>query len=158
MSEDAWDPAVITDSTTVTTMEVPPSSKLRTFSSDAVNITVRGRLGAEVDLRTLPSGSKVARTRIAVTRRGRDDAGNWHDASTSWYTVKMWGQLGVNASASLVKGQPVIVTGRFDVNEWTNEETGAKGTELVITAQSIGHDLGFGTTAYTRGAKEALAR
>ena len=106
------------------------------------------------DYKQLPSGTKVARCRLAVTRRGRDDAGNWHDASTAWYTVKMWGQLGENASVSLFKGQPVVVTGKFEVNEWSNSETGNRGTELVITATTVGHDLGYGVTEYKRIKKE----
>ena len=95
---------------------------------------------------------------MAVTRRGRDDAGNWHDASTAWYTVKMWGQLAENAAQSLQKGQPVIVTGRLEVNEWSNPQSGSRGTELVITATTIGHDLGYGTAAYSRPVKELATR
>ncbi|MDO5034009.1 MAG: single-stranded DNA-binding protein [Actinomycetaceae bacterium] len=156
MSEWDIDTVVGDSNTTVATVEVPASSKLRTFASDAVNITVRGRLGSGVELRTLPSGSQVGRTRLAVTRRGRDDAGNWHDASTTWYTVKMWGQLAHNAHDSLEKGQPVIVTGRLDVNEW--DQNGSKGTELLITALSVGHDLGYGTSEYRRPDRDAFAR
>ncbi|HHT41309.1 MAG TPA: single-stranded DNA-binding protein [Actinomyces sp.] len=159
MSESGgWDvnstPTTNEDGTTTATMQVQPSSRLRTFASDAVNITVRGRIGSDIDYKQLPSGTKVARCRLAVTRRGRDDAGNWHDASTAWYTVKMWGQLGENASVSLFKGQPVVVTGKFEVNEWSNSETGNRGTELVITATTVGHDLGYGVTEYKRIKKE----
>lgn len=158
--EETWntDTVVADSNTTTATVAVPTSSRLKTFSADAVTITVRGRLGSHIDLKTLPSGSKLARARMAVTRRGRDDAGNWHDASTAWYTVKMWGQLAENAAQSLQKGQPVIVTGRLEVNEWSNLQSGSKGTELVITATTIGHDLGYGTAAYSRPVKELATR
>jgi single-strand DNA-binding protein len=159
MSESGgWDvnstPTINQDGTTTATVQLQPSSKLRTFASDAVNITVRGRIGSDIDYKQLPSGTKVARCRLAVTRRGRDDAGNWHDASVAWYTLKMWGQLGENASVSLFKGQPVVATGKFEVNEWSNSETGNRGTELVITALTVGHDLGYGVTEYKRVKKE----
>ncbi|MDO5048821.1 MAG: single-stranded DNA-binding protein [Actinomycetaceae bacterium] len=145
------------DGLNTATVEIQPSSKLRTFASDAVNITVRGRIGSDIEYRQLQSGTKLARCRLAVTRRGRDDAGNWHDASTAWYTLKMWGQLGENASKSLMKGQPVVATGKFEVNEWSNSETGNRGTELVITAQTVGHDLGYGVTEYQRVKKDSFA-
>lgn len=130
------------------TVPVPITGKIRAYSSDALYVTVRGRSGTSVDFVQLPSGAHTCRFRLAVTQRGKDEAGVWHDLETTWYTVKAWNQLAENCARSVFKGHPVIVSGRLKVNQWENSETGARGTELVIVASSIGHDLTHGMTRF----------
>ncbi|MDO5728064.1 MAG: single-stranded DNA-binding protein [Actinomycetaceae bacterium] len=143
----SWNTASDDESVTV---PVPITGKIQNYSADALHVTVRGRTGTAVDLVQLPSGAQTARFRLAVTQRGRDEAGIWHDLETTWYTVKAWNQLADNCARSIFKGHPVIVSGRLKVNQWENSETGARGTELVIVASSIGHDLTHGLTRYFR--------
>lgn len=130
------------------TVPVPITGKIRAYSSDALHVTMRGRSGTSVDFAQLPSGARTSRFRLAVTQRGKDEAGVWHDLETTWYTVKAWNQLAENCARSVFKGHPVIVSGRLKVNQWENSETGARGTELVIVASSIGHDLTHGLTRF----------
>lgn len=151
-TDNPWDTG-----TETATMSIPKPAKIKMYSGDTVYVTLRGRLGTDVELMRLPSGTKVARGRLAVSRRGRDDAGIWHDVSTNWYTIKMWNQLAENAAVSLFKGQPVLVTGRLEVNEWKNSENGTRGSELVVTAKSIGHDLSLGKSNFTRLKKEGYS-
>ena len=87
--------------------------------------------------------------RLASTQRrfdrGRD---RWIDGETNWYSVTAFRQLAANVEASVVKGDKVIVTGRLRVRDWDNGEK--KGTNVDIEATSIGHDLAWGTTTFTR--------
>lgn len=77
--------------------------------------------------------------------RGRD---RWIDGETNWYTVTTFRQLASNVATSVVKGDRVVVTGRLRVREW---EAGEKsGTNVEIEADSLGHDLTWGTTSFTR--------
>lgn len=56
--------------------------------------------------------------------------------------------LATNAIGSILKGQRVLVTGRLRIRDW---ESGEKtGTTIEIDADSLGHDLLFGTSAFTR--------
>lgn len=130
--------------------EVPITGKLRNFCGDYANVTLRGRVGTDPDITTTAQGHAAARFRLAVTRRGRDEAGVWHDVDTTWYTVKAWNGLAQNVGFSVRKGQPVMVQGRLSVNQWENAENNTRGTELVITASSIGHDLTAGVSQFMR--------
>lgn len=136
--------------TETATLPVKPIGKIHPSNSDALNIVMRGRVGTTVEYSTYPSGAAMAKFRLAVSRKGRDDAGQWHDLGVTWYSVRMWGKLADNASRSLRKGEPVIVAGRLEVNQWTNESSGQKGMELVVIATSVGHDLNFGMAFFNK--------
>ncbi|MDO5719411.1 MAG: single-stranded DNA-binding protein [Actinomycetaceae bacterium] len=144
----AWDAATAAEAEATSTVKLPVQGKIRTYGGGAPALTLRGRAGTAPDLTFLPSGARVCRFRMAVTQRGRDDAGVWHDVATTWYTVKAWNNLAENIAHSILKGQPVLVTGRLDVNQWENKETGQRGTEVSIIATSAGHDLTYGTARY----------
>src|SRR5690606_7614723 len=57
-------------------------------------------------------------------------------------------QLAANAVGSIFKGQRVLVTGRLRVRDWVSGEKG--GTTIEVDADALGHDLTFGTSAFTR--------
>ena len=152
-SASGWgnDPAPRGDSDVIARYPLPVTGKIHPSRADAVTVTLRGRVGTNPDIAELPSGATTVRFRLAVARRGRDDAGVWHDIDTTWYTVKAWNQLATHVYHSLRSGDPVLVHGRLDINEW--ESDGKHGTELVIVATSIGHDLSLGLSRYSKTAR-----
>jgi single-strand DNA-binding protein len=112
-------------------------------------ITITGNVATPPVQRTLPSGVTVTSFRLASNRRRLDrDSGQWIDTGTSWYSVSAYRQLGEHAAASLQKGESVLVTGRPLVREWENDSK--RGTSVDIDAESIGHDLRFGTSAFVK--------
>lgn len=115
----------------------------------STTITLRGRVGTDLRMHTTRNGQVTVRFRLAVPQwRVRDD-GTFEDQDTRWYTVRAWDRLAQNALASIGKGQTVIVVGRPSVSVWKDEQGEARG-ELVITAQTIAHDLGFGYSRFAR--------
>jgi len=111
-------------------------------------ITFSGWVGSPVDLVELREGMQVATFRVGSTpRRLRD--GRWEDGETVWYSVKAWRQLAANLAESLRSGDPVLVTGRFTTETWTKED-GSVGSRQVVVANSVGHDLNRGTSAFLR--------
>ncbi len=110
-------------------------------------VTVCGNVGTTPLTTTTARGTKTT-FRVAHTPRVR--AGDeWQDGDTSWYSVVAWNALGDNASASLHKGQRVLVHGRVRVNEWQDDQGRPRQT-TEITAEALGHDLRFGITKYGR--------
>lgn len=67
-----------------------------------------------------------------------------------WYTVTATGVLARNAAASLRKGDRVIVTGIVTTRYRDDDGEGVTGATNELAAASIGHDLCWGTTVYTR--------
>lgn len=117
------------------------------------HITLRGFVTAEPKFRqTTQAQVAVTEIRVGSTpRRLNRDTGEWHDGQTSYYTVKCWRRLAINAKGSLHKGDQVIVRGKFYLNSWLDKETQQQRTALEIEADSIGHDLTYGHAIFSRG-------
>ncbi len=114
-------------------------------------MTITGNLTRDPQLRIgTRSGEPFAALAVAVNNRRRDkESGQWVTTSTTFFDVLCWGAVGANALRSFAKGDPVIVHGRFRLNEWTGE-TGLR-VNATIDAESIGPDITFGTAVFSRG-------
>ncbi|MDR1078024.1 MAG: single-stranded DNA-binding protein [Propionibacteriaceae bacterium] len=113
-----------------------------------ISITLTGRLGGEVDLKTTRAGLPMGSFRLGSTPRiRRDDA--WTDGPTTWISVVCYRALAEHAAQSLSKGDPVIVEGRLRTSAWTDPK-GDHHERLVVEASAIGHDLSWGTSLYRR--------
>jgi single-strand DNA-binding protein len=87
--------------------------------------------------------------RLASSQRYYDRrSSQWVAGDTNWYTVTAFRALAINAAASIHKGDRVLVTGRLKIRRW---EAGEKnGLSVDVEADSIGHDLLWGTARYER--------
>jgi single-strand DNA-binding protein len=122
-------------------------------------ITLRGYLTAEPKLhQTTATAVPVTEIRVGSTpRRLNRETGEWLDAPTSYYTVKCWRRLAINAVSSLHKGDMVVIRGRFYMNNWVDSQQRQRST-LEIEADSLGHDLAYGWTHYLRGTRPEPGR
>ncbi|BBH16572.1 hypothetical protein Back2_08590 [Nocardioides baekrokdamisoli] len=112
-------------------------------------ITVQGYVGSMPVLRKA-GDHLVANFRLACTPRRFDRREQkWVDTATSWYSVSAWRGFGENVAASIKSGDPVIVTGRLVLREWTNSQ-GEPQSSYEIEADAIGHDLTRARTAIMR--------
>lgn len=82
-----------------------------------------------------------AKFRMAVSDSYRNKQGEWVDKDAQWFTVKCWGRLGMNVFHSIKKGDPVIVTGRVGMEEWSDAESGANKSGMFVVASAVGLDL-----------------
>lgn len=71
-------------------------------------------------------------------------------SETNWFTITAFGDLAINIAGSVNKGERVVVSGNLRVRDWDNGSRA--GTSVEIEASTIGHDLAFGTSVYTRTA------
>ncbi len=111
-------------------------------------ITVRGWVGADVQLDRTAQGTPVASFRVGSTpRRVRD--GGWQDGETLWFAVTAWRELGVHVASSVARGDPVLVTGRLVAETWCGED-GTTVSRHVLVATCVGHDLARGTAVFRR--------
>jgi single-strand DNA-binding protein len=72
----------------------------------------------------------------------------WIDAYTNWFTITSFGTLAINAVSSISKGDRIIVSGTLRVRDWDNGEK--SGTSVEIEADTLGHDLVYGQSTFTR--------
>ena len=113
------------------------------------NVAFAGVVGSEVRLAETNSKNPVCSFRMAVNERVFNaERGEWTDGPTSWYTVVAYNQLALNIAESLKTGLRVNVIGRQQVRDW--EAQGRKGTNIEITAASVGVDMQFGRVEFVR--------
>jgi single-strand DNA-binding protein len=72
----------------------------------------------------------------------------WVDGETNWFTITSFKTLAINTASSINKGDRITVSGDLRVRDWDNGERA--GTSVEIEAVSIGHDLNWGNTNFTR--------
>jgi single-strand DNA-binding protein len=91
-----------------------------------------GNVGADPEIRTLETGTKVARLRLATTERIFNRQTQETKEHTEWHTVVLWRGLADVVDKYVRKGSQIYIEGTLRSNEWTDKE-GAKryGIEIV---------------------------
>lgn len=104
-------------------------------------VTVVGTLVSDMRPRRVgPDGTLVLNFRVACTERRFDKASEaWVDGDSLYLSVNCWRRLAENA-ASLVKGDPVIVSGKLRTREWITEQ-GDRRSVVELEANAVGPDL-----------------
>lgn len=115
------------------------------------NVTLIGNLVEDPELRFTPSGVPMAKIRMAVNRRWRDQAGEWQE-ETGFFGGTVWRDQAETVSESLQKGMRVIVTGRLEQRSWETQE-GDKRSIVEIAIDEVGPSLRWATASVTRTAK-----
>jgi single-strand DNA-binding protein len=118
-----------------------------------------GNLGADPEVRYLPSGDAVANIRLATTDRYKDKASGEMKEATEWHRVSFFGRLAEIVSEYLKKGSSVYLEGRIRTRKWQAQDgTDRYSTEIVAeqmqmlggrSGGGMGGDEGGG--GYSRG-------
>ncbi|KUM32834.1 single-stranded DNA-binding protein [Arthrobacter sp. EPSL27] len=115
------------------------------------SITVRGFVATDVKSSTTPGGVATAWFRLGSTGQRFDRSTNtWVDLPINWFTVQGYRQLAGNMGCSIKKGQRLIVVGRLKMRSW--EKDGREHHVAEIDAESVGHDLMWGSANFIRAA------
>ena len=117
-------------------------------------IIVVGNLTDDPELRFTPQGVAVANFRIAVSRRVKDESGNWKDGDTSFFKVNCWRQLAENVAESLTRGSRTIIAGRLRMRQWETQE-GEKRSVVEIEADEVGPSLKWATAKVEKTSRGA---
>ena len=80
-----------------------------------------GNLGADPEIRYLPSGEAVANLRLATTDTWKDKDGNKQEA-TEWHRVSYFGRQAEVCGQYLKKGSQIYVEGSIRTRKWQDKE------------------------------------
>jgi single-strand DNA-binding protein len=119
-----------------------------------------GRLGKDPELRSIPSGTSVAKFSLATDERFTDKAGEKQER-TEWHNVVVWGKLAEICGQYLRKGKLVYIEGSIRTDSWDDKETGVKKyrTEIIANTMQMldkkGDDEGGGYSGGGGGYRKA---
>jgi single-strand DNA-binding protein len=103
--------------------------------TDAVNrVTVSGNLTRDAQIRVTPNGVSVASLSVATTESWKDTDGEWQER-THFVDITLWREM-ADAVSNLIKGTPVLVTGRVVTDSWTDKD-GSKRNAVKIEADRL---------------------
>ncbi|MDE1179633.1 single-stranded DNA-binding protein [Paraburkholderia sp.] len=105
-----------------------------------------GNLGAEPEVRYLPSGDAVANIRLATTDRYKDKASGEFKEATEWHRVAFFGRLAEIVNEYLKKGSSVYIEGRIRTRKYQAQDgTDRYATEIIADQmQMLGARSGGG--------------
>jgi single-strand DNA-binding protein len=93
-----------------------------------------GNLGADPEIRSLPSGERVANLRVATSESWRDRATGERKEKTEWHRVAIFNDnIAKVAENYLRKGSKVYIEGALQTRKWTDQSGQERfSTEVVI--------------------------
>lgn len=123
-------------------------------------ITLVGNLGRDPETQYTPNGKLNVKFTVAVNKPFRDQSGQMQDR-TNWFRVTAWGTLAESMvkmaeQGYLAKGKQVLVDGRFEAREYT-DNNGQQRTSLDVTAnefQLLGSRVDDGSSGFRGGESE----
>lgn len=103
------------------------------------DITIRGNLASDPEIRNLPSG-KVLNMRVITNDWYKDDNGEFKNKNTSGWNIEAWGDLAERAYNNLKKGDNVTIMGTIKERSYEAKD-GSKRYTTEVKAFSIALDV-----------------
>ena len=102
-----------------------------------------GNLGRDPEVRTTPSGQKVASFSVAITEKFKDKDGQQKE-TTEWVNLVLWRRQAEIAEQYLRKGSQIYFEGKLQTQSWddTNGQKRYKTEVVVAHFQMIGKNQG----------------
>src|SRR3954470_17345076 len=92
-----------------------------------------GNLGKDPEIRTLPSGERVANLRIATSESWRDKASGERKEKTEWHRVVIFNEnIAKVAEQYLKKGSTVYIEGQLQTRKYEQNGVEKYSTEIVL--------------------------
>lgn len=90
-----------------------------------------GTLGKDPEVRTTPSGTKVANFSMATNEKYTDKSGQKVN-NTEWHKIVLWKGLAEITERYLKKGSSVCIEGKLKTRSWSDQQGQKKYTTEII--------------------------
>lgn len=91
-----------------------------------------GNVGVDPEVRTMESGVKVARLRLATSERYTDKQSGERKEITEWHTITLWRGLADVVDRYVHKGSQLYIEGRLRTREWTDKDNVKRYTTEIL--------------------------
>ena len=94
-------------------------------------------VGLDPEVRTLETGVKVARVRLATTERIFNRQTNETTEQTEWHTITLWRGLAEVVDKYVRKGSQLNIAGSLRTREWERDGVKHYATEIVADEMKL---------------------
>jgi len=114
-----------------------------------------GNLGADPEIRYLPTGGAVTTIRLATTMRWKDKQSGERKDATEWHRVVFFNRLAEVAGEYLKKGSQVYVEGRLQTRKWQAQDGQDRySTEIIASEMHMLGSRSGGTAPFSNDAPQ----
>ncbi|MCD4654166.1 single-stranded DNA-binding protein [bacterium] len=99
-------------------------------------VVLIGNLGSDPEIRTTPSGIKVAKMSLAVNDNWTNRQTGEREQKTHWIDLNAWDRLAQTAERYLTRGQRICVRGSLEYREWQTQD-GHKRNKLEVRVREM---------------------
>lgn len=111
-------------------------------------VTLIGRLGADPEVRYMPSGGAVANISLATNFRWKDKQTGEKKETTEWHRIVFFNRLAEIVGEYLKKGAQVYVEGRLQTRKWQDQAGHDRYTTEIIATEMQMLDSRSGGTSH----------
>ena len=98
------------------------------------SVSLMGYLGSDVQLFTLSTGRKVAKTRLATNEYFKTKSGE-RSQHTEWHNLTAWGPLAERMEKQLAKGVQVVIEGKLVHRSYEDKSGNTRyQSEIVVSS------------------------
>ena len=107
------------------------------MSRDYNRVILMGRLTKDPDIRTTPTGQKVARFSLANGREWKDKVTGEKKQETQFHPVQAWGRVAETLGTYTHKGDRLLIEGRLSSRDFDDPKTGVHRWVTEVVADTI---------------------
>jgi single-strand DNA-binding protein len=107
------------------------------------NVQIVGNLVQDIDVKFTSAGKPYANFTVAVNKEINGEK------MTSYFDCTLWGEAATNASASVHKGDRVMVFGGLTQRSFERKD-GSKGSAVELRVSEVGPSLTWATATVTK--------
>jgi single-strand DNA-binding protein len=100
-------------------------------------VIIVGNLGADPEVRYMPSGGAVTSISVATSEQWTDKTSGEKQERTEWHRITLFNRLGEIAGEYLKKGSQVYIEGSLRTDKYQDKETGADRYSTGIIANNM---------------------
>ena len=116
-------------------------------------VMLKGRLGADAEIRTTTTGDRVGNLRMVTVDVYKTKDGEWKERA-EWHRITVWGEGTIkHLEKHGTKGALIDVLGQIRTRKWTAEGVDRYATEIIADFRAGGE---VKITSLAKGPKEAV--
>lgn len=114
-----------------------------------------GNLTQDPEVRTIPSGDKVANFSVATNRMWTDKTSGEKQQRAEFHNIVLWRRLAEIAEQYLSKGSLILIEGRIETRKWEDKDGNTRyKTEIIGENMQMGPRRNSSTSEGAGGGQE----